>query len=168
MSKFVNICGPIVADTVYADGALVARDTGFTLPAVTPMTADLNAMGTMTFPIWSLLEDMEASITKIGVDLGLRNLVTPDMKPLEIRFVQTVTDANGTTKNVGCKAFLKGMPKSLPEIGGEVGSPIEGSVAIGLTHYRLFVDGAEMWNIDRLAGIVNINGKNYADMDSML
>lgn len=168
MSKFVNICGPVVADTVYSDGALVARDTGFTLPAVTPMTADLSAMGTMSLPIWQLIEDMEASITKIGIDLGLRNLVTPDMKPLEIRFVQTVTDANGNTKNIGCKAFLKGMPKSLPEVGGEVGSTIEGSVAIGLTRYQLFVDGAEMWLIDRLAGIVRINGKNYADMDSML
>ena len=168
MSKFVNINGPIVADTVYSNGTLVAKDTGFTLPAVTPTTADVSAMGTMSLPIWSLIEDMEATITKIGHDLGLRNLVTPEMKPLEIRWVQTVTDANGVTKNVGCKAFLKGIPKGLPEVGGEVGSAVENAVPLTLTRYQLFVDGNEMWLVDRLAGIIRINGKNYADMDSML
>ena len=168
MGKFVNINGPIVADTVYSNNVLVARDTGFTLPAVTPVTADLPAMGTMSMPIWSLIEDMEASITKVGHDLGLRNLITPEMKPLEVRWVQTVTDANGNTKNVGCKAFLKGIPKGLPEVGGEVGSTVENSVALSLTRYQLFVDGQEMWLVDRLAGILRINGKNYADLDSML
>lgn len=29
MAGFVNVCGPIVADTVYADGRLVARDMDF-------------------------------------------------------------------------------------------------------------------------------------------
>lgn len=168
MGKFVNINGPIVADTVYSDNVLVARDTGFTLPAVTPVTADLQAMGTMSMPIWSLIEDMEATITKIGHDMGLKNLVTPAMKPLEIRWVQTVTDANGNTKNVGCKAFLKGIPKGLPEVGGEVGSTVENSVALSISRYQLFVDGQEMWLVDRLAGILRINGKNYADLDSML
>ncbi len=168
MGKFVNINGPIVADTVYSNNVLVARDTGFTLPAVTPVTADLPAMGTMSMPIWSLIEDMEASITKIGHDLGLRSLVTPEMKPLEVRWVQTVTDANGTTRNVGCKAFLTGIPKGLPEVGGEVGSTVENAVALSLTRYQLFVDGQEMWLVDRLAGILRINGKNYADLDSML
>ena len=168
MGKFVNINGPIVADTVYSNNILVARDTSFTLPAVTPVTADLPAMGTMSMPIWSLIEDMEASITKIGHDLGLRNLITPEMKPLEVRWVQTVTDANGNTKNVGCKAFLKGIPKGLPEVGGEVGSTVENAVALSLTRYQLFVDGQEMWLVDRLAGILKINGKNYADLDTML
>ena len=112
---FVPICGPVVADTVYSDGALVARDTSITLPEVTPMTADLQAMGTMSMPIWQLVENMETAITKIGADKGLRNLIKPDMKPLEFRWVQTVTDANGNTKNVGCKAFIKGIPNSTLE-----------------------------------------------------
>ena len=165
---FVNICGPVVADTVYADGKLLARDAAVTLPEVAPMTAELPAMGTFELPVWQLIEQMEASITKIGLDMGLRSAITPDMKPLEFRWVQTVTDANGQTKNVGCKAFLRGIPLNLPEIGLEVGSASEHECRISLTRYNLFVDGKEMWLIDRFAGIVRINGKNYADLDSML
>lgn len=167
-SKFVNICGPIVGTTAYSEGQLVARDASINLPEITPMTADLQAMGTLTMPIWSLIEHMEASITKIGIDLGLRSLIKPDMKPLEFRFVQTVTDANGTTRNVGCKAFMKGIPNKIPGVGLEVGSASEGEATIGLTRYQLFVDGVEMWCIDRLAGIVRIGGKDYANISSML
>lgn len=168
MSKFVNICGPIVGTTVYSNGKLVARDTAITLPEITPVTADLSAMGTFSLPIWQLIENMEAAITKIGIDLGLRELITPGMKPLEFRWVQTVTDANGTTKNVGCKAFIKGVPNKIPGIAVAVGEASENECTIATTRYNLFVDGQEMFLVDRLAGIVRIAGKNYADMNSLL
>ncbi len=166
--KFVNICGPVIGTTAYSEGKLVARDTAITLPEVTPVTADLAAMGTLSLPIWQLLENMETAITKIGADMGLRSLIKPDMKPLEFRWVQTVTDANGNTKNVGCKAFIKGIPNKIPGIGITTGEVSENECTIATTRYNLFVDGVEMFLIDRMAGIVRIAGKNYADIDSLL
>lgn len=166
--KFVNICGPVIGTTAYSEGKPVARDTAITLPEVTPVTADLAAMGTLSLPIWQLLENMETTITKIGADMGLRSLIKPDMKPLEFRWVQTVTDANGNTKNVGCKAFIKGIPNKIPGIGITTGEASENECTIATTRYNLFVDGVEMFLIDRLAGIVRIAGKNYADIDSLL
>ena len=168
MSKFVNICGPVIGTTAYSEGKLVARDTAITLPEVTPLTADLQAMGTYSLPIWQLIDNMETAITKIGVDLGLRSIIKPDMKPLEFRWVQTVTDANGVTKNVGCKAFIKGIPNKIPGIGVTVGEASENECTIATTRYNLFVDGQEMFLIDRLAGVVRIAGKNYSDMNSLL
>ena len=168
MSKFVNISGPVVGTTAYSDGKLVARDTAITLPEVTPVTADLAAMGTFSMPIWQLIENMETGITKIGTDLGLREIIKPDMKPLEFRWAQTVTDANGVTKNVGCKAFIKGVPNKIPGIGVTVGETSENECTIATTRYNLFVDGEEMFLVDRLAGIVRIAGKNYANIDSLL
>lgn len=166
---FVNICGPVVADTTYCESKLVARDVAITLPEVAPMTADLAMMGTFSMPIWQLIEHMETSITKIGADLGLRELIKPDMKQIEHRWVQSVTDANGNVRNVGCKAFIKGIPNKIPGLGLEVGSASEGEVTIAVTRYALFVDGEEMFLIDRLAGIVRIGGKDYAgDISSML
>lgn len=166
--KFVNICGPVVANTVYSEDVLVARDVAVTLPEIAPMTSDLNAMGTFTMPIWQLIDAMELAITKIGLDLGLRSMITPDMKPLEVRWIQTVTDASGTTKNVGCKAFLRGIPTKLPGVSLEVGSASEHEVTISLLRYNLFVDGVEMFLIDRIAGKVVIAGKDYTNIDSML
>ncbi len=168
MSKFVNISGPVIGVTVYVNNKLVARDTAITLPEVTPVTADLSAMGTLSLPIWQLIENMETAITKIGVDLGLRSIIKPDMKPLEFRWVQTVTDANGTTKNVGCKAFITGIPNKIPGIGLTVGETSETECTIATTRYNLFVDGHEMFKIDRLAGIIRIAGKDYAKLNSLL
>lgn len=166
---FVNKFGPVVADKVLIDNKLVARDVAITLPEVTPVTADVAAMGTMSIPIWALLENMEAAITKIGVDSGLRDAIKPDMKPLEFRWAQTVTDANGNTKNVGCKAFLKGIPTKIPGISLAVGEATENEVTFSVTRYGLFVNGEEMFLIDRLAGICRIGGKDYAgDINSLL
>lgn len=169
MPKFVNISGPIIASTVYVDGELVARDVAMTLPEVTPVSVDLQAMGTMSMPVWQLIENMELAITKIGVDLGLRSIIKPNMKPIECRWVQTVTDANGNTKNVGCKAFFRGIPNKITGIAVTVGEQAENECTISVTRYGLFVDGEEMFLIDRLAGIVRIDGKDYAgDISSML
>lgn len=162
MAAFVNISGPIVANTAYVDNKLVARDVAATLPEITPTTVDVQAMGTWSLPIWQLLEDMQFSITKIGIDMGLRSMLKPEPMALELRFVQTVTDANGATKNVGAKAFIKGIPASIPGIGVEIGTASENECTYSVTRYQLVVDGVEMFLIDRLAGILRIGGKDYA------
>ena len=81
---------------------------------------------------------MESSITKIGVDKGLGKLLMADIKALEVRWVQTVTDANGVTKNVGCKAFLRGIPNKVPGIGLELASASENVVTLMVTRYALY------------------------------
>ena len=78
---WLDLKGPILADTVYIGGTLVAKDVTISLPAVTPVTADFKAMGTYTAPILGQIEAMEASITKIGIDLGLRNMINSRARP---------------------------------------------------------------------------------------
>lgn len=169
MLEFLPINGPVIADTVYIDDKLVARDVTVSLPEITPVMADLQAMGTMSFPIWQLLENMEAAITKIGVDLGLRSMIKPDMKPLEFRWVQTQINADGVSKEVGCKAFLRAIPNKIPGISLSVGETSEGECTFTVKRYNLFVGGERMLLVDRLAGIVNIGGTDYAaKINSML
>lgn len=169
MSKtFVNINGPVVGDTVRAEGELVARDTGVTLPSVVPKTVDVSAMGTLTMPIWQLIENMEATITKIGVDLGLRSMLKPGMISLEVRWVQTVTDAGGQTRNVGCKAFLRGMVANLPEIGLEVGSIGEHGIPVMLTATTSLSTARRCGSSSAWPVKVRIFGVEYADLSSML
>ena len=109
---WLDLKGPILADTVYIGGTLVAKDVTIALPAVTPVTADFKAMGTYTAPILGQIEAMEASITKIGIDLGLRNMMKLESKTIEIRWAQDVKQADGSTKTEGCKAFLRCVSKS--------------------------------------------------------
>ena len=111
---WLDLKGAVVADTVYDSGVLTAKDTSFTLPAISQMTADLNAMGTMTVPIVGLLENMELSITKIGEDKGLGKMSKLDKHSFEFRWVQNVVKADGSTSPEGCKAFVRTFQKSDP------------------------------------------------------
>lgn len=166
--KFMNINGPITADTIYVNNKLAARDVAITLPEVTATAVDVQAMGTMSLPIWSMLDNMELAMTKIGIDMGLRDMITPDSQNYEARFVQTVTDANGNTTNVGCKAFIKGIANKIPGIAVTMGEASENEATITVTRYQLMVDGQEMFLIDRLAGICRIGGKDYANVNNLL
>lgn len=165
---FVDIYGAIVANKVYVNNTLVAKDVEATLPEVTPVAADIEAMGTMSLPIWQRLDNMELTITKIGVDKGLRAMITPDTISLEMRFVQSVTDANGKTTQKGCKAFLKGIPSKIPGIALTVGEGSSNEATFTVTRYQLYVDGEELFLIDRLAGIVKVNGVDYMSATNSL
>ena len=103
MAKWLDIKGPVVADTVYADSTLVAKDVAFTLPGIEFLTADVQAMGNMTVPLIGLLENMELSITKIGVDNGLRRMNRLEKQSFEFRWVQNVVKSDGSTATEGCR-----------------------------------------------------------------
>lgn len=165
---FVPICGPFSADTVYCDGDLQAKDVAVTLPEVTAVTYEIQAMGTMTKPDWSRIEHMETAITRIGVDRGLASMSKPGKRELEFRGVQQVTDANGNNKNVGVKAFITGESTKIPGIGVAIGDPSENDLLYATSRYQLFVDGVEMWCIDRYAGICRIDGVDYANYNNLL
>ena len=160
---FVPICGPVVADSIYVDGKLVARDVAVTLPEVAATTYEIQAMGVMTMPDWSRLADMETTVSKNGIDKNLALMSTPGAKRLEIRGVQPVTDAGGNIRNVGFKAEIVGYSNKIPSLGVSVGDPTESELTYATTRYRLFVDNEEMWCLDRLAYICRIDGIDYAD-----
>lgn len=159
---WLDLKGAVVADTVYESGALVAKDTSFTLPSITQMTADLNAMGTMTVPIVGLLENLELSITKIGEDKGLGKMSKLDKRSFEFRWVQNVVKSDGTTGSEGCKAFVRTFPPTaLPGIGVEIGSASENELTYSANRLQIFVGGYEYLLVDRLSQILRVDGKDY-------
>ena len=161
MAKWLDLKGPVVADTVYSDKQLVAKDTAFTLPGIEFLTADVQAMGNMTVPLIGLMENMELAITKIGIDKGLSRMSRLEKQNLEFRWVQNVVNSDGSTKAEGCKAFVRVLPASLPEVGVEVGSASEAEMTYNVTRMQLYADGKEILLVDRLSGILRVNGKDY-------
>lgn len=151
----------VLADTCYCDNQLAAKDVSVSLPAVNFLTTEVNAMGTMDVVLPGLIEAMEATITKIGIDTGLGRMLTPTKHSYEFRWAQNVLKADGTTAPEGCKAFITGVPKGVPATGLEIGANIENEIAIGCTSYKLFCAGKEILYIDRLSQICRINGKDY-------
>lgn len=161
MGKWLDIKGPVVADTVYADNTLVAKDVAFTLPGLEFMTADVMAMGNMTVPLVGLLENMELTITKIGVDMGLSRLGRLEKQNLEFRWLQNVVKSDGSQGTEGCKAFVRVMPAALPELGVEIGSATEAEGTYTVTRMQIYANGAEYMCVDRLSQILRVNGKDY-------
>lgn len=161
MGKWLDIKGPVVADTVYADGTLVAKDTAFTLPGIEFMTADVQAMGNMSVPLIGLLENMELAITKIGIDKGLSRMNRLKKQNFEFRWVQNVVKSDGSTSVEGCKAFVRTMPGSFPETGVEVGSAPEQENTYNVTRVQIYANGVEMVCVDRLSQILRVDGVDY-------
>ena len=166
MGAVLNINGPVNADTSYVDGELVARNTGVTLPEVTHVLATVKtALGEHEIPLFGLVETMESTIKKIGADYGLAKICSMSNKTIEHRWVQQITKAEtGENKVVGCKAFLRGMPKvAVPAIEVETGSTVELEIPFSISRYQLYVDGKEIILVDKISGICRINGTDYAE-----
>lgn len=161
MATWIDQKNAIVADAVYVDNELAARDVSVSLPEVSFQTADINAMGTMTFPLAGLLDDMEMTVSKAGTDLGLFKMCTPGKHSMEVRYVQNSIAADGTSTPEGCKAFLTVFPKTIPEIAVEVGASGENEVSFTVSRFQLYVNGEEMLCIDRLNSICRIRGTDY-------
>ena len=157
----LDLKNAVLADKCYCDNTLAAEDVSVNLPAVNFLTSDVNAMGTMSVVLAGLIEDMEASITKIGVDVGLGSMLTPEKHSFEFRWAQNVLATNGVTKPEGCKAFLTAVPKGIPATDLEIGSNIESEISLAVSRYQLYAAGKEILCIDRLAKICRINGKDY-------
>lgn len=171
MGAVLNINGPVNADTSYVDGELVARNTGVTLPEVTHVLATVKtALGEHEIPLFGLVETMESTIKKIGADYGLAKICSMSNKTIEHRWVQQITKTeSGENKVVGCKAFLRGIPKvAVPSIEVESGSTVELEIPFSISRYQLFVDGKEIILVDKLAGICRINGIDYAEQVNSL
>ena len=159
---WLDLKGPILADTVYINGVLVAKDVTITLPAVTHVSYDSKAMGTYTAPMTGQIEGMEAAISKIGIDKGLRSMVQLESKTLEVRWAQDVKQADGSTKTEGCKAFLRCVSKGIPGLNVDPGNASENEIALAVSRYQLFVAGNEYWLIDQLNTIMRVGGVDYA------
>lgn len=159
---FINIKGAVLANTVYKDGELVAKDVTVTLPNINYLTAEHKAMGTVELPVLGQIEAMEAAVTKKGYDSGLAKLARPEAMNLEFRFVQDVIDSDNVSKPEGCKAFLRAVPKTLPGGDLEPGNVGDTQVTFAVTRYQLIVGGEELCLIDQLKGIQRIYGTDYA------
>ena len=162
-NKVIDINGPINATTSYFEGTLVGRNVKISLPEITHKLATImTALGETEIPLYGLIDAMEATIQKIGADYGLAKICELKNKSVEFRWVQQQTKTDGTIKNVGCKAFLRLIPKVVPGIEVNPGDSVELDIPCSCTRYQLFVDGKELWLVDKLAGICRINGKDTA------
>lgn len=168
MTSFVDIHGPIVANTLYVDDVLVGRDIAASLPEVEFTTATIQARGEWEIPLQTLFGAIELAVTRIGVAVNAAKLWEPGMRRLELRNVQSKTGVDGNTVNQSVKVFATGLCKTIPGGDVTVGEAIEQEHTFSLKRYQIFVDGVELLCIDR-TGPCRINGKDITSgVDNLL
>lgn len=165
----------INANTLYANKIggtqeLVGKDAQITLPAVRNQTTDAALMGTFTVPILAQLENMEATIHHIGVVSRIASLLGQESIELEMRWIQQVMTSDAAQKAVSGRAYITGYPQTvMPEIDIQPGQSVDLEMVYTVSKYKLVVEGEVLCNIDRVASILEIGGKDYfTDLSSML
>lgn len=159
--KFASKRNTVEADSVYCDKKIVANDVSVSLPEITFQTADIAAMGTMSLPMLALIDNMELSITRVGIDRDMAKMSAPGRHDIEVRWVQDVIGASGKVASEGCKAFLSVLPTKIPGIGVEIGSAPENELTYSVSRYKLVCAGKTVLLIDRFAHKFEVNGKDY-------
>lgn len=162
--------GPTVNTSVYVGGERIAQEVPVKMPAVTPIMAEIKAMGTMSVPVYGLFEDMEGSVTLSGASYGLLKLTKPGTNELECRWVSQDMDANGAPKVTGYRAYFRYVSKIImPELVPTPGEAGEIEIPFGVLRYQLFIDGDEAILVDRKNNQFVVDGVDYmAETNSLL
>lgn len=154
--------GPVVANTAYCDGTKIGRDVSFTLPEIVFQKAEISAMGKMSVPLLGLVENMELSIKKTGLDENFAKVNMLSKHRFEFRWVQSAMTGDGTMRMEGCKAFVNTLPSSVAGFSIEPGSATEAEYKFTVTRIQIFVNGKESILVDRLNNILKVAGINYS------
>ena len=166
MANFIDKMNVVEADTIYEGGDLIGSDYKVTLPDVIPATSDVSGlMGVMNMPMLNTLQSMTATITKQGVDANAAKMCTPGKKDLLINWVQDKVNSSGDVSAIGCKAQLGCMPKSyMPAIEIERGNTSEFDCEYEVFEYKLTVDGAVIFHVNRITNVLKMwDGKKLVD-----
>ena len=152
--------GSSAAESVDNAADLVGRDVDITLPAVQYKTTTANVMGDMEVPIFGQLEDMVLTIHPHGLSAkSLAKLAEPGAKQLEIRWAQQWIDEGANQTLEAGKAYITAAPKVLaPELSLTAGNAAEYDLSYTVTKYKLVVGDTEVCDIDRISGVVKVNG----------
>lgn len=162
MAGWLDLKGPVLADTAYRNGKLIGREVTVKLPPVNFPANDYDAPGGIISLPTNRVQAMEATMGKKGLDTGVAESIMLESAKFEFRWVQTVVDELGNSKEEGCKAFLRAVPKGPPGVDVTPGSVSEGEIALAVVRYELFVAGKEYWCVAPLVPILRLNGKDYA------
>lgn len=153
----------ILGASVYIDDQLVAENVAVQLPAITFSEAEVQAgAGPISIPLYPLPAALEATVTFKGQSEGLTAAIASAGKQVEIRWAGSRLQPDQSSAVVGFKAFLMGVPRSLPGESIEVGSVADNEVTWAVTRYQLVADGETVILIDKLAGKVELYGQDHS------
>lgn len=143
-------------------------DAEVTLPTIEHPTSTMQAMGDTDVVDQTRVNSM---VTTISCEAGVisAKLGGYGVKDYVIRWGQEMKQADGSFRLVPFVAYVSGTPQSDGGVSVQVGNNTTAQLNINTFKYRLLSDGQEIKYVDKLNGILRLNGEDYrAELNKML
>lgn len=136
-----------------------------TLPEITNLTDSMEGAGTggnMDIPVVGLIDDMEMEIAFMSLCEDIFSIMDPtEATDITLNGALQGSDAGtGAVKYQRISVSVRGLLKKFTPGSMKSGAKQGSSVTLGLSYYKLMLDGKTMLEIDRFNGVYLINGKD--------
>jgi phage tail tube protein FII len=150
------------------EGKPVAIDAEVSLPQITHPTYTMQCMGDMELADQTRVNPMTLGIN-CEPSIIQSKLMGKGVQSYVIRWAQEVKRANGIFELIPYIVYVSGIPREDVSATVRPGEGTTGTLNIDVVKYRLVENGQELRYIDRVAGILKINGEDFrAEIDAML
>jgi P2 family phage contractile tail tube protein len=160
MSSSNPIPEKLINYTVFLEGNRLVGTADVELPKLKAMTDTVSGAGIageVESPVIGHYESMTTSITFRTINGDVGTLATPAAHLIDFRGSQQVCDA-GTYKTVAVRVTMKAIPKTVDLGKFKVGAVTETSDEFEVIYLKLYVDGKEVIEIDKLNYIAKFDG----------
>lgn len=164
--RAIQKLGAVKADAIYVkvngvtDPFPAAANVEVTLPEITHPTYTTQSTGDMEIPDQTRVNSMTTTISAPTGGERIK-LSGEGVQEYIIRFALEVEQANGLFEIRPFTAYISGIIAQRSGQSLTVGDVPSSEITINTFKYRLLEGDKELYNIDKLAGIVRINGVDY-------
>lgn len=136
-----------------------------TMPEVTNLTDTMEGAGTggnMDIPVVGLIEDMELEVAFMSLCEDVFSVMDPT-ETADLSFngaLQGTDPGTGAVKYQQLAISVRGIVKKFTPGTLKAGAKMDSRVTLGLSYFKVVIDGKVMLEIDRFNGVYTINGRD--------
>lgn len=152
--------------SVYKNGSeLIGVASEQDLPEITFLTDTIEGAGVggnMDIPAVGLIDDMESTIKFLTLCQGAFSVMDPtEAVDIVVKGALQGMDAGtGATGFQRISIYERGIVKKFTPGTMKAGVKMDSQVTLGLSYYKIVIDGKTMLEIDRLNGVFVVNGND--------
>ena len=151
-----------------ADAMPLTVDASVTLPEIAFPTMTIASMGESTIPDQFRASDMQITVSCTN-GKAIKKMFRKGLQTFVFRFAEQIQAVDGTVGLVGFSGMFSGFIQSKAAESLAVGEQRQSDATFAVQRYILFEGTEELVNIDRIGGVLRINGEDFRGvLDALL
>lgn len=170
LTKFVGIKGCAVYRLI--DGVPMTEtpqvdNITISVPEITFGTTDVNMMGVVSIPDTTSIDNITLSVNIPIDNPDARHLMAVGLQEWKITYVVSNVSSQGLETLTPCAIYARGWVNNIPNAEISKGGEGTADVSMNLMGFKKVVGTDVLFDIDRSAGKLIINGINYNTIDTL-